>query len=391
MNSPNFLEQNQICRVYHWLQKQQVVTLVELFDTGYKVTSLGWKKSALTGTIKASRKLSAGSGKFPPVTCGKRGQLLPAEIFDCICRYFYLRNSLPAVIAGKFARAIFTMHKRSFLNYFWVLFFINQRFDRNFRFLFSKFDLTVSLSQYREVSFYKERSASLPVFFKTFFQCLLIGLVSNFSTFIASYNICTYKTSHVPFLEMNGNYDLGNKCFNSFSTFILLFPFFQKPCIILLFLGLKYKLEKKHFGQLGQTVTLIEKFWESLIFSSLLKPLIFGTKIFRLFQSFWAKRTSFESIKTLAKKYSKVFFLELTKKYVLKNRSFIFCYKPLYVFRSFPNKMDFFFSGKTNSLVYYGINQLNHFDSALNSLSRTKTQKTFVKFIKIFALISNLD
>ena len=81
-----FLEQNQIWRVYHWLQRQQVVTMVELFDTVYKETSLGLKRSALTGTVKASRKLPAGAGKFPPFTCGNRRQSLSAEIFACIRR-----------------------------------------------------------------------------------------------------------------------------------------------------------------------------------------------------------------------------------------------------------------------------------------------------------------
>ena len=69
------------------------------------------RKSDLTGTIKASRKLPAGAGKFPPVTCGNRTQSLLAEIFACIRRYFYLRNSLPAALAGKFARASFTVKK----------------------------------------------------------------------------------------------------------------------------------------------------------------------------------------------------------------------------------------------------------------------------------------
>ena len=33
INSPTFLEQNQIWRVYHWLQRQQVVTSVKVFGT----------------------------------------------------------------------------------------------------------------------------------------------------------------------------------------------------------------------------------------------------------------------------------------------------------------------------------------------------------------------
>ena len=80
MNGPTFLEQNQILRVYYLLQRQQVVTLVKMFGTGFKETSLGLKKSALTRTIKASHKLPAGAGKFPPVTRGNRRQSLPAEI-----------------------------------------------------------------------------------------------------------------------------------------------------------------------------------------------------------------------------------------------------------------------------------------------------------------------
>ena len=72
--------------------------------------SLGLKKSALTRTIKASRKLPAGAGKFPPVTRGNRRQSVPAEIFACIRGYFYLRNRIPAAIAGNFARASFTVN-----------------------------------------------------------------------------------------------------------------------------------------------------------------------------------------------------------------------------------------------------------------------------------------
>ena len=72
--------------------------------------SLGLEKSALTRTIKASRKLSAGAGKFPPVTCGNLWQSLPTGIFACIRGYFQLRNRIHAAIAGDFARAIFTVY-----------------------------------------------------------------------------------------------------------------------------------------------------------------------------------------------------------------------------------------------------------------------------------------
>ena len=68
------------------------------------------KKSARTRTIKTSCELPAGAGKFPPVTRRKRRQSLPAEIFACIRRYFYLRISLPAAFAGNFARASFTVY-----------------------------------------------------------------------------------------------------------------------------------------------------------------------------------------------------------------------------------------------------------------------------------------
>ena len=67
------------------------------------------KKADLTGTIKASPNLPAGAGKFPPVTCGNRWQSLPAEIFACIRRYFYLQISWPAAFAGIFARTSFTV------------------------------------------------------------------------------------------------------------------------------------------------------------------------------------------------------------------------------------------------------------------------------------------
>ena len=68
------------------------------------------KKSARTRTIKTSCELPAGAGKFPPVTRGNHRQSLPAEIFACIRRYFYLRISLPAAFAGNFARASFTVY-----------------------------------------------------------------------------------------------------------------------------------------------------------------------------------------------------------------------------------------------------------------------------------------
>ena len=61
--------------------------------------------------MKTSCELPSGAGKFPPDTRRNRRQSLPAEIFACIRRYFYLRNSLPAAIAGKFARASFTVQR----------------------------------------------------------------------------------------------------------------------------------------------------------------------------------------------------------------------------------------------------------------------------------------
>ena len=67
------------------------------------------KKADLTRTIKVPPNLPASTGKFPPVTCGNSRQSLPAEIFACIRRYFYLRISLPAAFAGNFARASFTV------------------------------------------------------------------------------------------------------------------------------------------------------------------------------------------------------------------------------------------------------------------------------------------
>ena len=67
------------------------------------------KKSARTRIIKTSCELPAGAGKFPPVTRRNRRQSVPAEIFACIRRYFYLRISLPGASAGNFARASFTV------------------------------------------------------------------------------------------------------------------------------------------------------------------------------------------------------------------------------------------------------------------------------------------
>ena len=89
-----------------------MVTLVKVIPTGWKETSRGLKKSARTRTIKTSCELPAGAGKFPPVTRRNRRQLVPAEIFACILRYFYLRISLPAAFAGNFARASFTVHSQ---------------------------------------------------------------------------------------------------------------------------------------------------------------------------------------------------------------------------------------------------------------------------------------
>ena len=104
-----FLEQNHFWRVYLWLQRQQAVTLVKMFGARWKQTPLGLIKSAWTRRIKTSNELPAGAGKIPPITCGNRTQSLPAEIFACICRFFY---SLSATIAGKFARASFTVYVR---------------------------------------------------------------------------------------------------------------------------------------------------------------------------------------------------------------------------------------------------------------------------------------
>ena len=67
--------------------------------------------------MKTSCELPAGAGKFPPDTRRNRRQSLPAEIFACIRRYFYLRNSLPAAIAGKFARASFTVYINDLLSH----------------------------------------------------------------------------------------------------------------------------------------------------------------------------------------------------------------------------------------------------------------------------------
>ena len=74
-----------------------------------KKTSRGLKKSARTRTIKTPCELPAGAGKFPPLTRRNRRQSVPAEIFTCIRRYFYLRISVPAAFAGNFARASFTV------------------------------------------------------------------------------------------------------------------------------------------------------------------------------------------------------------------------------------------------------------------------------------------
>ena len=71
------------------------------------------KKTVMTGTIKASPNLPAGAGKFLPVTRGNRRHSLPAEIFACMCRYFYLQIILLAAFAVHFARASFTVYPLS--------------------------------------------------------------------------------------------------------------------------------------------------------------------------------------------------------------------------------------------------------------------------------------
>ena len=72
--------------------------------------SIGLKKSTLTRTINASRKLPASAGEFLPVTCGNFRQLLPAENFACVPQLFFRRNSIRAATAGNFARASFTVY-----------------------------------------------------------------------------------------------------------------------------------------------------------------------------------------------------------------------------------------------------------------------------------------
>ena len=74
-----------------------------------KKPSRGLKKIARTQTIKTSCELLAVAGKFPPVRRRNCRQSVPAEIFACMHRYFYLRISLPAAFAGNFARASFTV------------------------------------------------------------------------------------------------------------------------------------------------------------------------------------------------------------------------------------------------------------------------------------------
>ena len=83
-----------------------------MFGTGWNETSLGLKEFILSQTIKTSRTLPAGESNTPPVTWGNRRQSLPAETFACFSRLFYLRNTLPAAIAGKDAGASFTVYNR---------------------------------------------------------------------------------------------------------------------------------------------------------------------------------------------------------------------------------------------------------------------------------------
>ena len=57
---------------------------------------------------------------FTNITKKNRMQSLPAEIFACICRYFYLRISLPAAFAGNFARASFTVYTGALTHKMWI-------------------------------------------------------------------------------------------------------------------------------------------------------------------------------------------------------------------------------------------------------------------------------
>ena len=66
-----------------------------------------FKKVILTRTLKSLKNLPAGAGRYTPITCRNRRQSLDAEIFACICRQLYLKNSLPAATACNFALASF--------------------------------------------------------------------------------------------------------------------------------------------------------------------------------------------------------------------------------------------------------------------------------------------
>ena len=87
--------------------------LLKLFGAGWKDTSLGLMIPALTQTKKASLKLPAAAGKFSQVTSRNKGHSLPGQISACICRWFYLRNSLQMAIAIKFAPSSFTVWFRN--------------------------------------------------------------------------------------------------------------------------------------------------------------------------------------------------------------------------------------------------------------------------------------
>ena len=111
-NSSTFLKQNQIWSVHDWLQKQQMVTLVKVFGTGWKETSfspLFLKKADLTGTKRASPNLPAGAAKIPPVTWETAGNRYLRRILPASAGFLYLRISLAAAFAGDFAGASFTV------------------------------------------------------------------------------------------------------------------------------------------------------------------------------------------------------------------------------------------------------------------------------------------
>ena len=118
MSSPPLWHKNQSWSIHQTFQQQQVVNMIPLIDSEKKETFQNLKISALTRKIEASLKIPAGAGNLPPLTCGNCRQSLPAKIFVCVRKKFYMPNKLLTAIANKFACTSFTMLRKHWTSLF---------------------------------------------------------------------------------------------------------------------------------------------------------------------------------------------------------------------------------------------------------------------------------